>query len=244
MAFRRKHLQLIAMALENLDAALLAKYGCYFAGGTSLAMMHGEYRESNDMDFMISDMAGYRQLRMLLTGSDGLAALAKSGGVILQLGEPRTDQYGIRGKIQVQAVPIKLEIVFEGRITLEIPTANHTICGITRLTDLDLATEKMLANSDRWGDAAIFSRDLIDLAMMGTDRTLLKSAVQKAELAYGAAIRRDLEKAIDRMLNRTGWIERCIAAMDVSEPRASLMQRIIKLGRDAGLMVRLGTGGH
>jgi len=240
MQFKRKHHQLIAKALENLDASLLDKSGCYFAGGTALALMHDEYRESHDMDFMISELNGYRELRTLLTGIDGFKSLAKSGGMISQVGEVRADQYGIRGKIDVDGVPIKLEIVFEGRIKLEIPGANNKICGIRTLSDLDLATQKMLANSDRWGDAAIFSRDIIDLAMMSAGRKLLRNAIEKAELAYGATIKRDLEKAIDRVLNKAGWLERCIAAMDISEPKASLMQRVIKLGRDAGMVVRLG----
>lgn len=240
MQFERQHHQLIAKALENLDASLLEKNRCYFAGGTALALMHGEYRESNDIDFMISEIEGYRELRTLLTGVDGLESLAKSDGHIRQLGEVSADQYGIRGKIEVDGIPIKFEIVLEARIALEIPGVNDNICGIRTLSALDLATEKLLANSDRWGDSAIFSRDMIDLAMMGAGRSLLKRAIEKAESAYGAAIKRDLEKAIDRVLNRAGWIDRCIAAMAISEPKASLMQRVIQLGRDAGVVTRLG----
>ena len=241
MSLKRKHHQLIAKALDNLDASLLEKSSCYFAGGTALALMHGEYRESNDMDFMVSDKEGYRELRTLLTGKDGIRSLARPDGCISQIGEVRADQYGIRGRIAVDGVPVKFEIVLEARISFELPGMHDKICGIRTLSVLDLATEKMLANSDRWGDVAVFNRDIIDLAMMRASRSLLRSAIEKAESAYGDTIKRDLEKAIDRVLNKDKWIDRCIAAMDISEPKASLMQRVIALGRDAGVVARFST---
>ncbi len=45
------------------------------------------------------------------------------------------------------------------------------------LTRLDLAASALLASSDRWADDAVHSRDLIDLAMMRLDRTLLRAAL-------------------------------------------------------------------
>ena len=140
----------------------------------------------------------------------------------------------------MDGVSIKMEIVREARIKFEPPSEQDRICGITTLSELDLATEKLLANSDRWLDAAIFSRDVIDLAMMGASRTLMKSAIEKAEIAYGAAVKKDLEKAIDRVLNKEGWIERCLEAMAVSVPKADVLQRVLKLGRQAGVIPSLG----
>jgi hypothetical protein len=239
MLFKRRHHQLIAGVLENLDADLLAQNQCYFAGGTVLALLHNEYRESNDIDFMVSDTEGYRNLRNLLTGKDGFEALAKAGGHIRQAVEVRADQYGVRGKVEVEGTSIKMGIVREARITFDSPGEQDKICGITTLCALDLAAEKLLANSDRWLDAAIFSRDVIDLAMMGADRALMKSAIAKAEIAYGPAIKKDLEKAIDRVLNKEGWIERCMDAMVVSAPKADVFQRTLKLGRHAGVAAKL-----
>ena len=91
MPFERRHHQLIAGVLENLDADLLAQNQCYFAGGTVLALMHHEYRESNDIDFMVSETDGYRNLRNMLTGKEGIAALAKFGGMIRQAAEVRAE---------------------------------------------------------------------------------------------------------------------------------------------------------
>jgi hypothetical protein len=75
--------------------------------------------------------------------------------------------------------------------------------------------------------------------MMGADRALMKSAIAKAEIAYGPAIKKDLEKAIDRVLNKKGWIERCMDAMVVSAPKADVFQRTLKLGRHAGVAAKL-----
>ena len=71
-----------------------------------------------------------------------------------------------RGRVQVDGQPIKFEIVFEARIALEAPGADDAVCGVPSLTPLDMATSKLLANADRWLDDGVFSRDLIDLAMM------------------------------------------------------------------------------
>ena len=240
MLFKKKHHQRIAKALENLDAALLKNNRCYFGGGTALALMHGEYRESNDIDFMVSSIPDYRHLRALLTGPGGFEMLARRDGTVTQIGEIRADQYGIRGKIEVDGVPIKMEIVLEGRIELEAPAVTDTLCGVCTLCQKDLAAEKMLANSDRWGDVSAFNRDLIDLAMSGFKRPLLLSAIEKAETAYGVAIKRDIERAIERVLNRNGWLDRCIAAMEILEPKASLMQRLMVLGKHCGVAVKLG----
>ena len=87
------------------------------------------------------------------------------------------------------------------------------LCGIATLTPLDQAAIKLLANSDRWGDDAVHSRDLIDLAMLQLDRALLRRALDKASGAYGASIGRDLAKAIEAMKRRKGRLEQCMAAL-------------------------------
>ena len=76
--------------------------------------------------------------------------------------------------------------------------------------------------------------------MSGFDKTVLLSAMEKAETAYGVAIRRDLARAIDRVLNQPGWLNRCIAAMEIGEPKASLMKRLMVLGKNCRVTVKLG----
>ena len=148
-----------------------------------------------------------------------------------QAGELRADQYGIRARIVVDDQPIKFEIVFEARIALDPPGKADALCGVPTLTPLDMAASKLLANADRWRDDGVFSRDLIDLAMMTPPLPLLRQAVAKAEGAYGTAIRRDLQRAIERMQERTGWLERCMQMMGMAGTQAQVWQRMRALRR-------------
>ena len=230
--FERPHHLRIAHVLQALDGPLLRENSCLFGGGTAIALRYGEYRESVDMDFLVSDKECYRNLRQLLTGPGGLAALARAGGATLApVREVRADQYGIRTTLQVAGEPLKFKVVLEGRIELDTPGPGDEVCGIATLTPLDLATSKLLANSDRWNDDGVFSRDVIDLAMMQPSLALLRQAVAKAEQAYGHAVLRDLAKAIDSVQNRAGWLERCMKAMAMDLPKAQVWQRIRALRR-------------
>ena len=230
--FERPHHLRIAQVLQALDGRLLRSHRCLFGGGTAIALRYGEYRESVDIDFLISDTASYRELRHLLTGASGLAAIMRADADgLTQLREVRADQYGIRTALQVAGEPVKLEIVLEGRIELDAPVAGNDICGIATLTSLDMATSKLLANSDRWSDDGVFSRDVIDLAMMSPSLSLLRAAVAKAQGAYGESVLRDLGKAIDKLQSRKDGLERCMRAMSMSLPKALVWQKIRALRR-------------
>lgn len=225
--FERVHHQRIAEVLARLDGALLRRYQCLFGGGTVIALRYGEYRESVDMDFLISDLAGYRELRQLLTGPQGMSAILKEGAKPLELlRDFRADQYGIRTQVAMQGVAIKFEIVLEGRIHLDSPMASDEICGVPTLTPVDMAASKMLANSDRWADRGVFNRDLIDLAMMKPGLQLLREAIAKAETAYGSAIVRDLMRALEELQSRQGWLDRCMETMAMTMPKAVLWKNI------------------
>lgn len=230
--FERPHHQRIARALSALNGSLLIENRCLFAGGTVIALRYGEYRESVDMNFLVSDVACYRNLRQLLTGTDGIAAiLRKDAEPLIQLREVRADQYGIRTAIRVADLPIKFEIVLEGRIELSPPGSKDEVCGIATLTPLDMATSKLLANSDRWRDDGVFSRDIIDLAMMNPTLALLRQAIAKAETAYGQAIREDLGKAIQHLQDRHDRLERCMQAMAMNLPKALVWKNLRALRR-------------
>ena len=230
--FERPHHQRIAHVLSSLDSSVLAQNACLFGGGTSIALKFGEYRESVDIDFLVSDPAGYRELRQLLTGLDGLAPITRRGAMPLELlREVRADQYGIRTQVRMDGHAIKFEIVREARILFQEPEPQDQIAGVKTLTLLDLAASKMLANSDRQADDGVFSRDIIDLAMMDLKLPPLRQALEKATEAYGNSISRDLAKAIDRMQNRQGWLDRCMQAMAMDMPKAVLWQKIRGLRR-------------
>jgi len=230
--FERPHHRRIAYVLRALNGTLLRENNCLFAGGTAIALRYGEYRESVDMDFLVSDIACYRNLRQLLTGLGGIAAIvSQDAEPLIQQREIRADQYGIRTVLTVADQPIKFEIILEGRIELSASGVGDKVCGVAVLTPLDMATSKLLANSDRWADDGVFNRDVIDLAMMSPSLVLLRQAVVKAETAYGQAIRQDLGKVILRLQERHDWLERCMKAMEMNLPKALVWQKLRSLRR-------------
>lgn len=225
--FERPHHQNIANILLSLDASLLQECQCYFGGGTAVALRYGEFRESVDIDFLVSDRAGYRMLRQKMNSPEGIGAIVREGVPPLrQARDVRADQYGIRTALQTGTTQTKFEIVLEGRIHFEEPGPSDTVCGITSLSVLDLVTSKLLANSDRWADASIFSRDLLDLAMMQPSKVLLATAIDKAAEAYGHSVARDLSRALQRIQERPNWLDRCMEALSINTPKAVLWQNI------------------
>lgn len=230
--FERPHHQRIAQVLLTLNGSLLREHCCLFGGGTAIALRFGEFRESVGIDFLVSDIDSYRQLRLLTTNSAGITALfSEKLGSISQIRDVRADQYGIRTMLLVAGKQVKFEIVLEGRIKLQSPGIDDQICGVSTLSPLDMVTSKLLANSDRWADEGVFNRDLIDLAMMQPSTDLLRTAVTKAEIVYGKAIVKDLGKAIEKFKLRNDWLERCMLAMEINIPKAVLWERIRALRR-------------
>ncbi len=228
--FEREHHTRIATVLQALDAELLRKHECFFGGGTAIVLSHNEYRESIHIDFLVSDRAGYQALRTLLTGSKKINAIVRAGMGLVSAQDIRVDQYGIRTMLHVGETEIKFEIVLEARIEFEEPLAGVLICGVAPLTPVDMAATKLLANSDRWSDDSVFSRDLIDLAMLDLSRPSLARAVDKAASAYGETVKRDLEKAITTLGKRKGRVEECMIGLKMnSTPKALLWDRIRNL---------------
>jgi hypothetical protein len=226
------HHQFIAQVLHALDGPMLREANCLFGGGTVISLRYGEYRESVDIDFLVSDVQSYRGLRQELTGPIGIKAIMRDATAPLtQVREIRADQYGIRTMLLVAEQPIKFEIVLEGRIDLQKPGAGDEICGVATLTPVDMLTSKLLANSDRWNDDGVFSRDVIDLAMMTPSLSMLRKALAKAEQAYGQSICQDLDKAIGRLQTRQDWMDRCMKALAMTIPKAVLWKRVRALRR-------------
>src|SRR5881398_1391221 len=94
--FERAHHRDVALVLQSLDPQALSQRHCYFGGGTAMALRYGEYRESVDIDFIVSDLAGYRELRQMLRGGNDLQPIVREGIQVELAREIRADQYGIR----------------------------------------------------------------------------------------------------------------------------------------------------
>lgn len=214
--FEREHHRRIAAVLGALDASVLAAHTCWFGGGTVMALRYGEYRESVDIDFLVSDLAGYRALRQLLTGLAGLSALVRPGAVLIPARELRADQYGLRTLVREGGMAIKFEIVLEARIAFDTPGPGDAIAGVAALTPLDSAARKLLALADRWRDDSVFSRDVIDLAMMKPTKPLLRAAIAKAAAAYGDSIESSLSKAVQDLRERLHRLDACMGAMQMT----------------------------
>jgi len=229
--FEREHHCQVGSVLDSLDADLLLANGCLFGGGTSMVLRHGEYRESVDIDFLVSSLAGYRALRQRVTASAGLQSLARPGARIEQARATRADQYGVRTIARVLDTEIKFEIIYEARISLDPPAAEDRISGVATLAPLDMAATKLLANSDRWADDAVQSRDLIDLAMMEPPKKLLAAAKVKARAAYGDSIDQNLAATIDALRRRPDRIDDCMRTLQMNLPRALLWKRIRALAK-------------
>lgn len=242
--FERPHHRRVAAVLQALDGERLCAHRCLFGGGTAIALACGEYRESLDIDFLVSSIAGYRSLRQLLGGAAGIGAITRPGQTLTQARDMRIDQYGIRTLVLVDGVAVKFEVVLEARIELEPPAAADLICGVATLSALDRLTTKLLANSDRWRDDSVQSRDLIDLAMMNSPKQLLRRALAKASLAYGHSVEADLAKAVRDLRERPHRLDLCMQALGMtgvlSVPKAVLWTRIKALLRAAGSTQQLG----
>lgn len=230
--FERLHHRRIAKLLESLDGELLRRHGCWFGGGTAIALRCGEFRESVDVDFLVSDPAGYRAIRQYLRGARDLSPLSRSthAPAVLER-EARIDQYGIRAFALVEGAGIKFEIVNEGRIQFDTPSRSDVVCGIATLSTGDLASSKLLANSDRWADDSVFARDAIDLAMLDLPPRRLAPALEKAIAAYGNSVMEDMQAALQRLRERPGWLQRCMAALSIRLPPAVMQQRLRHLAR-------------
>ena len=96
-----------------------------------------------------------------------------------------------------------------------------------------MAVTKLLANSDRWADRAVYSRDVIDLSMLGLSKRELSQAISKAEAAYGSSIMQDLKKSLTYLTETPKRLEQCMEAMSIDLPKSVLWQKLKKLERDS-----------
>jgi len=66
-------------------------------------------------------------------------AIARPGALLEASREVRADRYGIRTLLRTEGIDVKLGIVSERRIALQVPGAADRICGVAALTPLDMA---------------------------------------------------------------------------------------------------------
>ena len=205
--------QQILQILHALNANLLRGCHAYFGGGTQLVLEFGEYRQSQDIDFLCPFGQGYSQLRRAIFDSGYDALFVKRDGLQFPR-DIKADQYGIRFPIQTEAYLIRFEIVAEGRITFELPQQLDW-CPVACLSRVDAIAEKLLANSDRGADSSTFSRDLIDLAMLRVQSHFPPIALTKAEAAYPVIA--PLQRALSYWQAHPAFRDRCFEHLQIQQ---------------------------
>ena len=212
--FSRPRHALVENILHVLNASFLAEAQCYFGGGTRVVLDLGEYRESADIDLLCSSREGYRQLRSTIR-NNSLGDIASS-----KLGLAReviADRYGIRTFVVFNGEKIKFEIVNESRI--DLTGSLHTELGVPCLSRVSCFAEKFLANDDRWGDEAVLSRDVIDLAFMieGWGNTTALEGCVAARSAYGDSVEASARAAARKLIEEKVYLKKCIAGLRVTQ---------------------------
>ncbi|WP_250623070.1 nucleotidyl transferase AbiEii/AbiGii toxin family protein [Pinirhizobacter soli] len=221
--FSRLHHQQIHKVLSSLNSALLSEAKCYFGGGTAIALLLGEYRESVDIDFLCSDRDGYRLLRNAL-------APPKLGKVVTTsvtyLREVRMQRDKVSTLLDVEGAKIRLEFVLEGRI--EISGEDNAALGVPVLSRSDMYAEKLLANADRGLDRSAAARDMIDLAMMiDAWGPIPQVSVDKVDAVYGESIYRSFDQVLGT-LQIGDYLSECLKAMKMGEQTGPHILKVLE----------------
>jgi Nucleotidyl transferase AbiEii toxin, Type IV TA system len=231
MEFQIGHHQRIHRVLENLNHEFLSGCHAYFGGGTLLALDLGEYRTSNDIDFICAVGADYRQLRNTIGNRSPQMFLQPDSG--LEIDRFTTDQYGIRMSIIIDGIPIKTEIIAEARFTLDEPR-KPSWSPVECLSITDCFTSKLLANADRYPDPGVHARDLIDLAFLRNQQPIPALAIEKAEAAYN--VMAPLRSALTRFQADSNLRSSCYENLAIDQSfQAQLIDGVDLLAIDLGL---------
>lgn len=222
--FRRRQHRTVLSLLEAFRTDALARCKFLFGGGTRIVLELEEYRVSRDVDFLCSDAKGYSELRFEASSHRYPGLFSPSGMSRLCFPrEMRIDQYGIRFPVEYSGELIRVELIREARIDLDAgirPAWSPIDC----LSLADCYAEKLLANSDRWADRQVQSRDLIDLsALRMRVGPVPDAAWKKAEDSYKSACRTDLRKALKTFLEDPLHQEHCFESLQIENP-ASLLE--------------------
>jgi hypothetical protein len=231
MNFQVRHHQLIHRILENLNREFLSECRAYFGGGTLLALDLGEYRISNDIDFICPLGADYRKLRNAI--SDRSPRMLLPDNSTLSIERYTADQYGIRMAIVVDGVSIKTEIIAEARFDLD-PPRQPSWSPVECLSINDCFTSKLLANADRYADSSVHARDLIDLAFLRNSHSIPQISIDKAEAAYRVMV--PLKAAVKTFQADADLRFRCYENLPIGlNHRTKLLDGIDLLALDLGL---------
>lgn len=154
------HHQVIDDILKRFNTDYLCENDIIFGGGTLIALLIEEYRESVDVDFLCPDTTSYRAVRTQVT-NNSLGNLVKDEFHYVR--EISSSRDAVRTIIDLDNTKIKIEFVGFPDYLLNankpdrqfpVPFLDYTSCFST----------KLLANADRYNDAP--HKDIFDLIAM------------------------------------------------------------------------------
>jgi len=216
--------------LKALRSDFFIEISAYFGGGTLLTLSYGEYRWSEDIDFICPVGDGYKMLRSEIFDKNYKAIFKDFSNISLPR-EIKTDQYGVRFVVKVEDIPIKFEIVAEARIFLQAAEFNSW-SDVPCLSFTDSCAEKLLSNADRWIDSSVKSRDIIDLSMLRLQSEIPECSIKKAESAY--PVIKPLEKSIKFFQTKPDYRNACFSLLQVKN-RTKIIDGLDLLASDFGI---------
>ena len=135
--------------------------------------------------------------------------------------------------IVADGVAIKTEIIAEARFKLD-PPRQPSWSPVECLSVSDCFTSKLFANADRYADASVHSRNLIDLAFLRVEQSIPPLAIAKSEAAY--QVIPSLAAALSQFQENADLRFRCCETLNISEVhRSKLIDGIDLLALDLAL---------
>ena len=129
----------------------------------------------------------------------------------------------LESRLKIDGAIIKFEIIREDRIALSGETNQHVL--VDFLCKEDLFAEKLLANADRFNDAAVASKKLLDIAMMiNSWGAIPVLAWDKVKKAYGESAVKAFHKGIT-LLENTDYLEKCLTKLQFDKDHAATILR-------------------
>jgi hypothetical protein len=165
--FKRPHHNQLASALLCLDTDMLAKSGCYYGGGTAIAMAFGEKRTSFDIDFLATNDS--MSLLKDRISKNGLASIFKRD--VKAISEPVLGRYMIKGLVQIDGgKPLKLEIMEENSSHLiGVQGLIEALPNIVTVNKPMMIAQKIMAAMDRGLEKEFNHRDFWDLCVLANN---------------------------------------------------------------------------
>lgn len=198
--------------LEMADPEFMEGANCLFSGGTRLALELGEHRNSIDVDLMCFDASGWGAIRSGVT-NNSLGPIFKTSPKLLR--DVRAGRDAIRTFVQVNGMPVKLEIIREGNIPIEGAWLPGVPVPVT--SRASTIAQKLLATADRGADRASESKDLIDLAFIAASwpKPELDKGLEMAGRAYSpASVHTGMRNAL-RLVDDGAYWAKCLSSLDV-----------------------------